>query len=73
MEEIFVLAIVAGTILGGCIGCVSGHDEEKRSNREKMIELNLAHYDQKTGKYVQDNLSCVNDSCVIVRNNGVTE
>lgn len=71
MEELFVLfGVIMMFCLGSCVGCAAGEDEGQRINRQKMIELNLAHYDQNTGKYVQDSLSCVNDSCVIVRKNG---
>lgn len=70
MEEWIVVIFVFGIALGSCAGCTVGHDDEAKNNRQKQIELNLAHYNQKSGKYVQDSLSCVNDSCVIIRKNG---
>lgn len=32
-----------------------------------MLKMNLAHFDQKTGKFVLDSLSCHNDTCIIIR------
>ena len=71
MDEMFVfVGILFVFCLGSCAGCAAGETDMKNDNQKKMIELNLAHYDQKTGKYVQDSISCVNDSCVIIRKNG---
>lgn len=69
-EMIMFIGILFSVLLGSCIGCASGENSMNLENQKKMIELNLAHYDHKTGKYTQDSISCGNDSCVIIRKNG---
>lgn len=69
-EVMFLFGFIFVFCLGSCAGCVAGETDMKHDNQKKMIELNLAHYDQKTGKYTQDTISCINDSCVIIRKNG---
>lgn len=39
----------------------------KNSFNQNMLKMNLAHYDQKTGEFILDSLSCHNDSCIIFR------
>jgi hypothetical protein len=60
--EVFTIFLVGfcvnGAILTSC---------NNSKNQDKMIKLNLAHYDQKTGEFVLDSLSCHNDSCIIFR------
>lgn len=34
---------------------------------KNMLKMNLAHYNQKTGEFVLDSLSCHNDTCIIIR------
>ena len=61
IEMVFIFLVgfsVAGAILTSC---------NNSKNQDKMIELNLAHYDQKTGEFILDSLSCHNDSCIIFR------
>lgn len=70
MEEIILFGALCGFLIGVCAGCDIGKSENETVNRQKMIELNLAHYNQNTGEYVQDSISCKNDSCVIIRKNG---
>lgn len=71
MDEGFgVVMMVLTFVLGSCVGCAGGKTDANLDNQKKMIELNVAHFDSKTGKYVQDSISCINDSCVIIRKNG---
>lgn len=69
-EGFFTLMMILTFGLGSCVGCATGESSMTRNNQNKMIELNLAHYDQKTGMYTQDSISCINDSCVVIRKNG---
>lgn len=64
------VVFVFGSVLGVVGGVEIESSTQNKTSKQKMIELNLAHYNQKTGKFVQDSLSCANDSCVIIRKNG---
>lgn len=66
MEELFVLfGVIMMFCLGSCVGCAAGEDEGQRINRQKMIELNLAHYNEKTREFVADSLEFKNDTIII--------
>ena len=49
------------------ISMIMGDCSSRNYFNNNMLKMNLAHYDQKTGEFVLDSLSCHNDSCIIFR------
>lgn len=61
MEMCFVIFI------GGFLSIVMTDCSSRNEFDNNMLKMNLAHFDQKTGKFVLDSLSCHNDTCIIIR------
>jgi len=59
MFVIFVFVSIMSILIGSC--------SSTSSFNNNMLKMNLAHYNQKTGYFVLDSLSCHNDTCIIIR------